>query len=526
MARFNALFLATIVAAVATAAFGCPSQQYFSSDYSKGGGGSSTAATTTGTGGKVPCSDMMPCMDEGNPCTAESCPSGTCEHTPLTLLAGPESTECKTIACVNGASTPPVFHENAACGMGLKCNAAGQCAGCKDATECPAPTADCQVASCEAMVCTSKPAPKGTPSTKVANPPTDCKKPLCDGNGDVELVNDDAEMPIVGLNPCTDPTCIKGAPMYPASATGKACTSASNPKAKFCDGASACVECVGNASCTVGTTPSCDPATHTCISCSDGVQNGPETGKDCGGLCPKCDGDLCGQGPECKSLKCDDAVCCNMSCMGTCVACDLPGEGGKCSFVAKGLQDSQCSGGAKACDGNGACASGVTGRAGVPCVADGDCYAGACNGVCRLANLAPCSDDAECASLHCNANVCTACSGPGDCASSQCSAAMRCLVPGGGICNVNGDCAGGTCDLPTHLCGKSLMAGCATASDCATHYCTGMNQCAPCTMDGDCVSQKCDTVFGICLLPTDAPCTADLQCKLGTCYKTFPRKCK
>ncbi len=496
----------------------------------KGGASSTTATVGTGgsggSGGQVPCSPTVPCPDDKNPCTTEACKSGFCAYTALNVPAGPESTECVTIACVNGASTLPVIHENATCGMGLKCNAAGQCAGCMNATECPAPP-DCQTVSCVATVCTLGPAPKGTPSVKVINSPNDCKKPVCDGTSGVEFADDNTDLPIADTNPCTDPVCIMGAPMYPPSAAGKACISATNNKAKVCDGMGACVECTANAACTMGMTPSCDLVTHTCISCSDGLQNGAETGKDCGGLCPKCIGDPCGQGAECRSLTCSDAVCCDAACIGSCVACDLPGEVGKCSPVPKGLGDVQCIGGIKACDGSGICASGVTGKAGAGCVNDGDCYSSACNGVCRLANFAPCIEDAECASLHCKANVCTACSFAGDCASSQCTAG-RCLNPGGGICNDNSDCADGTCDTTTHLCGKSLGATCLNGSDCATHYCNAMNKCAACsvaTQATDCASQLCDAV-GSCLLLKDAPCTADPQCASGTCNKTFPSRCQ
>ena len=370
-----------------------------------GFGGTPTTAATTGAGGAgggVPCSPTAPCEHDNNPCMTEACTNGFCTYTPLNLPMGPESTECVTIACVNGASALPVKHPNAACGMGLKCNADGQCAGCKDKSACPAPP-DCQIVSCVATVCQVEPAPAGDSSVKVMNPPNDCKKPVCDGKGGIEFVADGADLPILDKNPCTDQACVGGAPMYPASAMGTACTSAS-PTAKVCDGNGACVECATNGDCTSGLGPTCDILTHTCISCSDGNQNGTETGVDCGGAtCPKCNGDPCVFDAECKGIACAAKVCCDQTCTGSCVACGLPGKVGTCVPVPKGIEDSGCAGNGNACNGVGACASGVMGKAGVFCSMDADCYTKACNGMCRLPTFAPCAENAECASPE-NAN--------------------------------------------------------------------------------------------------------------------------
>lgn len=44
-------------------------------------------------------------------------------------------------------------------------------------------------------------------------------------------------------------------------------------------------------------------------SCSDGVQNGAETGVDCGGTCLACDGGSCTANAQCRSGSCVDSVC-------------------------------------------------------------------------------------------------------------------------------------------------------------------------------------------------------------------------
>lgn len=53
---------------------------------------------------------------------------------------------------------------------------------------------------------------------------------------------------------------------------------------------------IDNGSCTYDPEPLCngekdhgyDPAARTCMTCSDGVQNGDETDVDCGGKCDEC----------------------------------------------------------------------------------------------------------------------------------------------------------------------------------------------------------------------------------------------
>jgi len=44
-------------------------------------------------------------------------------------------------------------------------------------------------------------------------------------------------------------------------------------------------------------------------SCSDGVQNGAETGVDCGGACLACNGDACASNGDCTSGSCVDSIC-------------------------------------------------------------------------------------------------------------------------------------------------------------------------------------------------------------------------
>jgi hypothetical protein len=47
-----------------------------------------------------------------------------------------------------------------------------------------------------------------------------------------------------------------------------------------------------------------------CVSCSDGLEDGDETGVDCGGShCLKCTGETCMGYSECKSQDCKQGTC-------------------------------------------------------------------------------------------------------------------------------------------------------------------------------------------------------------------------
>ena len=298
----------------------------------------------------------------------------------------------------------------------------------------------------------------------------------------------------------------------------------------ICDMNGVCGGCTTDVECHVGQTPSCDMETHLCNSCTDEKQNGDETAIDCGGTCPRCNGAACGTPKDCHSEVCADGFCCDKDCSTSCNTCAVPGKEGACAPVTKGLEDVGCMGPVNACDGDGACADPAPKKkAGELCSNDSECYTGVCNGICRLPDLAPCAENAECASLRCVAKVCTGCSVSTDCVSKNCSTATgRCLIPDGGICSNDSDCAGAACEDSRNHCGLSLGKQCANGSDCSTNHCdTAMGVCVTCTMAtqaADCAGQTCDSV-GSCRLSAGAPCTMDGQCTSNKCSTTFPAKC-
>jgi hypothetical protein len=111
------------------------------------------------------------------------------------------------------------------------------------------------------------------------------------------------------------------------------------------------------------------------------------------GACKKLDGQVCGAPAECFSGNCVDGVCCNVACMGTCMACNVGGSVGMCTNLGLGATDATatvtCSG-TNACDGMGACklrngqscAGGVATCASGKC-ADAICCDTECAGLCQ-----------------------------------------------------------------------------------------------------------------------------------------------
>jgi hypothetical protein len=141
-----------------------------------------------------------------------------------------------------------------------------------------------------------------------------------------------------------------------------------------CDGQGSCVECTKDDHCGPGTRVCFQ---EQCFDCADSVQNGNETGVDCGGSCPGCLGDVCNTGAACESGYCIDAVCCGSLC-GTCYACNNPGSVGQCKVVPKEEEDVPgcLSVAGKACNGFGVCKTAV----GYSCTYDIECASNQCMG--------------------------------------------------------------------------------------------------------------------------------------------------
>ena len=234
--------------------------------------------------------------------------------------------------------------------------------------------------------------------------------------------------------------------------------------------------------------------------CADGVQNGTETGIDCGGLCAPCQ-DLC-LGVVCQaSDTCHLAGVCNSQ-TGTCsnpiapfgTACD---DGDACTL------GESCSAGL--------ClpASTVTCAAADQCHAAGTC--GSSTGVCSnpaLPDATACDDGDACTQTDtCQAGVCVG-QNPIVCpASDQCH--------GEGAC----DSATGACSNPAlpdgSLCNDGSL--CATNDVCQSGVCVGIPVlCMP--SDGCHLSGICDGATGLCsnpLAPEGTACSDGNACSGG-----------
>src|SRR5262245_11917268 len=134
--------------------------------------------------------------------------------------------------------------------------------GCMTAADCGTDT-NCRFYSCNSGTCNQTNSADNTSIPPAGQVPGDCKMLLCDGMGGEKTVADSQDLPTDEPNDCTTEECNVDMPVHTPVAAGMPCATG------VCDGMGACV------------------------SCMDGIQNGTETGVDCGGTCKSCDGTAC-----------------------------------------------------------------------------------------------------------------------------------------------------------------------------------------------------------------------------------------
>jgi hypothetical protein len=514
------------------------------------------ACTDLGLVGDVPEND--PPADDGNPCTVSACVDGAPAHPPA-----PQSTAC-------------------AVGGGNVCDGSGSCVACNAALDCDLAVGACQLKACVDHVCSVVNAPNNEPAAPELQTAGDCQIVRCDGKGGTTNQALDADIPLDGL-PCTQDLCMGGKPSNPPEPVGAACQSASG--GKKCDGKGVCVQCLVDpdckgGACIAGSCNNCQPkscldlgltcgqTTDGCggdLLCADQAKNGLETDADCGGdteTCPtRCtNGKACLVDGDCQSGHCEQGVCCNVACDGTCKSCraaDTGGKDGQCGFTTKGSDPLAQCGAGKACDGAGACKA----EPGQPCVTGSDCASGycpaqdgvccdaACTGVCESCRAKKTGDvDGSCAPVVGDTDPDNECvdQGAASCGKSGvCDGALvpACKLYGAGTvckagmcdavqlkqtapstCNGTGTCeAGATTACNGYLCGTgACKTSCLTDVDCAaTHYCTAGGACAAkkaqgvaCGGDKQCSSGYCRD--GVCCNTTcSGTCTACSAAKTG-----------
>ena len=421
MVHMGRIILGAVVVGLAVTV-GCLIPHHYYEDGTTGQGGSAATTTTSSTGG-VLCSATIPCEDDENPCTQESCVNDACVHTSLNLAVGPGSTKCKTIVCTNGHTNTTTTPVGTACGNGLNCNAQGDCTGCTDNAQC-GELDECQAPTCQSgMKCDYGFKPIGTKVATAKLPGDvagDCMSTTCNGSGIKELSADDEDTP--ADDTCAEGQCVNHAPMQMPLAVGTVCSDGKS----FCNLHQKCVICTVNAGCAAGT--SCHEEGG-CVSCTDGVRNGTETDVDCGGPCMPCaDTKVCVLDKDCTSTKCDngvciscydkvlnggeaqvdcggtsaclacpgadcavpgqcalgfceDTVCCDSACKDACKSCKIAGKVGMCSNAPLGLADPACPPATPLCSNNGMCVDAMGGKPlGAPCTLNAECFSKNCQG--------------------------------------------------------------------------------------------------------------------------------------------------
>jgi alpha-tubulin suppressor-like RCC1 family protein len=310
----------------------------------------------------------------------------------------------------------------------------------------------------------------------------------------------------------------------------------------------------------------CGATSHVCATatCTDGVKNGAETSKDCGGpSCPRCGGGAtCKLGSDCQTSVCQPNGYCSAA--ATCF-----------DQVQNGTETGQDCGGSCAAK----CAVGVA------CATALDCATSVCSAATHLCAAPTCADgvkngtetDTDCGGpcpgctdgKKCNtvadcqghgaspipaANpTCTAskpgaqayCRQPGSCANTIWDSLLGetdadcggpCKPCGAGLaCGTDADCASGfctqgTCEAPS--CQDGHKNGQETGVDCGGGACPACGGGLPCKANADCTSAKC-AAAGFCTGPLD-PCAGVAcpapdachfaSCSQGSCQQS-PRAC-
>ncbi|MFI5300093.1 MAG: hypothetical protein ACHREM_18555, partial [Polyangiales bacterium] len=263
------------------------------------------------------------------------------------------------------------------------------------------------------------------------------------------------------------------------------------------------------------------------------------------------DGAVCAAVTDCTSGFCEEGVCCDTACAGSCNSCLASRSGGTDGTCAPVSSMSKCA----SCNVDGDCSYTSPaycvgkictgpGAVGAPCVGFESCVSGYCvAGTCTSGALGqPCAAATDCApaaTYPCNTLTSRCDSGPKAGVSciwdSDCALAASCVE---GFC-CNSPCSGpgfscsscratqtggtdGTCASVTSI---SKCASCTTDTDCdftAHAYCAGTTctlagaNGAPCTATDQCAWGSC--VSGVCFaVAIGQPCTANTDCVGGIC---------
>ncbi|CAF1315197.1 unnamed protein product [Adineta ricciae] len=268
--------------------------------------------------------------------------------------------------------------------------------------------------------------------------------------------------------------------------------------------------------------------------CADGVQNGQETGPDCGGATCLSQEKTCANGLGCSSATdCTSRLCAGGLCRAPTIEPTVaPIAAPTCTDGLKnGLETDVDCGGATCVSQNKACADTLGCTSGTDCMSGvytgGSCQAPTCtdgvkNGLetgvdcggatCVSQNKA-CADTLGCTSgTDCMSGVCTS----GSCQAPTCADGVK-----NGL-ETGVDCGGVTCVSQNKACADNVS--CSTGTDCMSRICTsGSCQVSTCT-DGvkngletgvDCGGATCVSQNKACA--DSLGCTSGTDCTSGVC---------
>ena len=464
--------------------------------------------------------------------TSGDCKSNRCAADGTTVVANNDNDKpddhnaCTNDFCMVGVPSHTMLPLNSPCGGQNRCNASGQCVGCVVAADCQGTDTACQTRTCSPTgVCGFDVQVAGT---RLADPTAgDCKRVECDGKGNPQMVNDDADKP-GDDNPCTTDECNAGTPSHRPVASGTACGTG-----LMCDGANRCVQCLSASTCP-GTDTDCH--TRTCLNGMCGISNQLATTLVSGQLAM-----------DCKRSQCDGLG----GVTSVADSSDPPVDGNPCTSDIctqsvpsnPPLPSGSSCGGTLVCDGQGACVECVT--ASTCPGSDTECHTRTCiNHGCGVNNAPPGT------LLFSQTN--------GDCKKSQCDGNGNAqVVIDGSDLPIDGNpctddlCMGGTPSNPLlpsgAACGPNLLCndtggcvGCRTAFDCPgidtacqVRSCSATSRCGvtniaagvalTAQVTGDCKRSQCDGNGQVTTVPDDTDVPVDGNaCTMDVCAQGFP----
>ncbi len=392
------------------------------------------------------------CTSNADCCTTAYCNGSSCVSKKTNGQACANAGECSSGFCVDGYCC-----DNACTGTCKGCNVAGSVGTCSNRLVNTDPENECGL--CQG----------------------------CNGSGACAAVTAGTD-PFGDCNQTDPTTCgqsgncngASGCEMWPNSTVCvvQTCSDATLSAADYCNGNGVCSDSGSSSCCPYKCTgnscrTTCSDNTHCC------------TGYWCtGGQCKtkKANGETCTNGAECVSGYCVDGVCCDKACNTACMACNLTGFVGQCTFHSYLTDpDNDCPA-CVVCNGSGACTNAAAGtdpfndcaqESLASCGNDGVCSG---SGACRkwpastICNAQSCSDHNLTATDYCNGSGTCVDSGSTDCCPYDCL---------GDSCSTSCTSDNGCCD--SALCKNGgLCQNCSTANPCPSgQWCCKGDSCDP-----------------------------------------------